>query len=79
MSKSKQNNSDQQNAKIAPEQSSQVQILVSKILKGIRTEVIAGGVLIPKSNEDLAWNSANDRTVRIIDQYIRGKGLFQLP
>lgn len=79
MSKNKLNNNDKPDSKIAPEISSQVQTLVSKALDGLRTEIIAGKVLIPKNAEDIAWNGANDRAIRILDKYRKGEGLFQLP
>lgn len=49
------------------------------ILDGIKTEIIAGSVLRPKNDGDRAWNDANRRSAGIIDNYISGKGLFQLP
>jgi len=57
---------------------SEVDALVSKALDGLRSEIIAGRVLFPKNPEDNAWNGANDRAVRILDQYRKGEGLFQL-
>lgn len=78
MSKNKINKNKQPKSKIAPEQSSQVQTMVSKALDGLRTEIIAGKVLVPKNAEDIAWNRANDRAVRILDMYRKGEGLFQL-
>lgn len=47
-------------------------------LKGIKSEVMAGCVLSPKDDADRAWNDANRRAARIISQYIKGAGLFQL-
>jgi len=49
-----------------------------KALDGLRTEIIAGKVLIPKDGEDLAYNHASDRAVRILDMYKKGEGLFQM-
>lgn len=47
-------------------------------LDGARSEIIAGGVLIPKSSEDKTWNAANLRAAKIIDSYLKGEGLFQM-
>lgn len=47
-------------------------------LQGLRNEILAGKVLLPKNEADLAWNNCADRALRIIDSYIAGKGLFQL-
>lgn len=49
-----------------------------KALRGARTEIIAGGVLLPITDADKAWNRANERAARIIDGYLRGEGLFQI-
>ena len=49
----------------------------SKALDGLRTEIIAGKVLVPKNSEDFAWNGASERAVRILDMYKKGEGLFQ--
>ena len=45
--------------------------------RGMKTEIGAGGVLIPKSDADRAWNSANERAIRIIEMYEQNNGLFQ--
>ena len=50
---------------------------IKKMLKGIKTEIMAGSARIPQDAEDKAWNSANLRAGTIIDMYIAGKGLFQ--
>ena len=47
------------------------------VLRGIKSEIIAGSVLAPKTLMDRAWNDANMRAGRIIDRYIAGEGLFQ--
>ena len=47
-------------------------------LKGLRTEIVAGKVLCPKSEADEAWNNCADRAVRILDGYKNGDGLFQV-
>ena len=47
-------------------------------LKGLKSEIMAGSVLVPKTDEDRAWNEANKRAARIVSHYIEGKGLFQL-
>jgi hypothetical protein len=47
------------------------------ILRGIRTEIMAGCVLFPKDDADMAHNNASKRAAEIIDKYIAGKGLFQ--
>lgn len=46
-------------------------------LEGARSEIIAGGVLIPKSDADRAYNDACFRAARIIEKYKKGGGLFQ--
>lgn len=51
---------------------------VKDVLGWIRTEIIAGGVLIPTSEAEKAWNSANERAVSILEKYKEGEGLFQL-
>jgi len=48
-------------------------------LEGIRCEILAGSVMFPKNDADAAWNAASQRAARIIDLYIRGRGLFQQP
>jgi hypothetical protein len=48
-----------------------------KEFEGAITEITAGKVLGVKSEVDQAWNNASDRAIRIIKQYIDGKGLFQ--
>lgn len=47
-------------------------------LKGARSEIVAGSVLFPRSEEDRAWNNANQRAGRILEKYMKGEGLFQL-
>ena len=49
-----------------------------KALNGLRSEIIAGKVLVPKTNADRAWNDCADRAVGILNAYRRGEGLFQL-
>jgi len=51
---------------------------MKRVLNGIRTEIVAGSVTFPKTEDDRLWNRANDRAVRIIDGYLRGEGLFQM-
>jgi hypothetical protein len=48
-----------------------------EILKGIQTEIVAGSVLVPKNEADVAWNRANLRARSIIQNYIDGYGLYQ--
>jgi hypothetical protein len=48
-----------------------------KALKGLRLEVGAGRVLVPKGEEDKQWNASANRTITLIDMYIKGKGLLQ--
>lgn len=50
---------------------------VKETLEGIKKEIIAGKILIAETVDECAWNRANDRTITIIDKYIRGDGLFQ--
>lgn len=47
-------------------------------LEGIQTEIIAGKVMRVRNEGDRAHNDACSRAVRIIDGYIKGKGLYQL-
>lgn len=49
-----------------------------KALEGARSEIVAGGVLIPRTDIDRAYNEAIFRAARIIEEYKKGKGLFQL-
>lgn len=48
-----------------------------EVLKGIKSEIVAGSVLLPKDDADRAWNDANMRAARILSHYIEGKGMFQ--
>jgi len=50
---------------------------VFEAIKGAMTEISAGFVLLPKTAEDRAWNSANERACSILSKYKEGKGLFQ--
>jgi len=34
-----------------------------KALKGLRTEIVAGMVLVPKTDSDRTWNECADRSV----------------
>ena len=45
--------------------------------RGMKTEIRAGSVLMPKDEADRAWNSANERAILIIEAYERNEGLFQ--
>jgi hypothetical protein len=47
-------------------------------LRGIRTEIGAGMVLIPKDDRERTWNSAHERANQIVQNYIDGNGLFQI-
>jgi len=47
-------------------------------LEGARKEIVAGGVLLPKSAEDRVWNQCIERAVDILKRYKTGHGLFQL-
>lgn len=46
-------------------------------LEYVKKEITAGMVLIPSNDADKAWNECAKRSIRIIDQYIKGRGLFQ--
>lgn len=46
-------------------------------LIGIKAEITAGSVLLPRDDADRAWNDANRRACKIIDRYISGNGIFQ--
>lgn len=47
-------------------------------LKGLRTELIASKALFHPEGFDNEWNRALDKAVRFVDNYIEGKGLYQL-
>jgi hypothetical protein len=49
-----------------------------EILRNIKTEIVAGMVLFPKSPEEHAHNNACDRASHIINNYAQGFGLFQM-
>jgi hypothetical protein len=49
-----------------------------EVLKGIKSEIVAGGILNVKSSQDESYNMAIMRAGRILDRYIEGKGLFQI-
>ncbi len=51
---------------------------VKENLLWIQTEIVAGKVLAPNTKREEGWNSAHDRTLRVIDNYIEGRGLFQV-
>jgi hypothetical protein len=46
--------------------------------EGMISEIRAGEVLMPKDDKDLAWNNASERSIRIIENYKNGIGIFQL-
>lgn len=49
-----------------------------KLLDYILTEITAGMVMIPRSENDKTWNNAHDRCKRIIGKYRNGEGIFQV-
>ena len=51
---------------------------VQDVCKWIETELIAGMVLLPKTEADRVWNDAHERAIGILRNYKRGKGLFQI-
>ncbi len=44
----------------------------------MRSEIIAGSILFPKTDVDRAWNQANQRAGDIIAGYLIGEGLSQM-
>jgi hypothetical protein len=48
------------------------------LYNAVYTEIIAGSVLFPKTEEDYAWNRANQRAASIAKRYAEGRGLFQI-
>jgi hypothetical protein len=51
---------------------------LAESIGGAVTEIRAGSVLSPKNDADVAWNGANDRSIRILERYKTGEGLFQI-
>jgi hypothetical protein len=51
--------------------------LIRREFSGALTEIVAGKVLLPKSDEEHAWNNASDRAIKIVTSYILDEGLFQ--
>lgn len=49
-----------------------------KWMKGLKSEIIANCVLIPKCDADEAWNQAKGNDAKLVEEYSKGKGLFQL-
>lgn len=47
-------------------------------LRGIQTEIRAGKVMLPKTEQERTWNNAHDRALSIVANYIEGLGLFQI-
>jgi hypothetical protein len=47
-------------------------------LRGIRTEIGAGMVILPRTVIERTWNDAHERANQIVQNYIDGNGLFQM-
>lgn len=53
-------------------------LYLEKTLEGIKKEIFAGMILMPKGENDKTWNEACKRCINIIDRYKEEKGIFQI-
>ena len=49
-----------------------------QVLEYLKTEILSGKCLALRNSSDRAWNDSIDRAYRIIVQYSKGGGLFQI-